>query len=354
MKLPDAEGREVWAFPTVDMSGFATPKQVVDRTWNALSYIAGRIEKPADRPRPLIGIPLPGTGRGGLEEHRSKVIERLLKRLRKPLSVDVALVLRDRRDFAAVQVRRPDGDWSALPQGLRRHADRLGVLAAHGELSLFLGAGVSVPVGMPGWWDLLDALADEPKVAHPRRDQDQFEAAAPIVKALGTKKYRKAMRRQLKKRQYGIGHAMLASLGAQRMVTTNFDRCMESALAAGSPHTFRVLTRQLVSGDSPWLLKINRDLHMLTMDPESATDGAYVLEIFLDRLLWTAATRSDLSSEYLLDDRYASGLTKRDTHLRDLLLSIPAAASTQAKSSPGWRRVEKCLRELGADEARLS
>lgn len=90
-----------------------------------------------------------------------------------------------------------------------------------------------------------------------------------------------------------------------------------------------------------------RDLHMLTMASGSFADGAHMLEIFLDRLLWTAATQGDLSSEYLVDDTYASGLTKRDSQLRNLLLSIPEAADTEARSSPGWRRVEKCLRELG-------
>ena len=73
--------------------------------------------------------------------------------------------------------------------------------------------------------------------------------------------YHKTVRQQLKKRQHAVGHALLASLGVKRMVTTNFDRCMELALETPAAKDFRVLTRQLARGSSPWLLKLNGDIH---------------------------------------------------------------------------------------------
>jgi hypothetical protein len=439
---PGSNGRQVWAFASVDFDVPATPDQVAERTWKALKHVSGIVTPRDGRSSPLIGIPLAGVGHGGLGMERAKVIKKLLSHYRAaPLNADVVLMLRDRRDFAAVQKRRKNQDWPELSADLREHADRLGRLAAAGQLSLFLGSGVSRPVGLPDWWGLLDQLADDAGQKRPSRNQDPYKAATPIVAALGDG-YHKAIRRRLKSRQHGVAHALLATLGSKRMVTTNFDRCMETALEAPASKDFRVLARQLAKGSSPWLLKLNgdihqpetlvltdddlhrypnqrqalggvvqsllltshlffvgfsltdrsflhlahavsevrataedknlskpgtalaltpdecdrarfTDLHTLSMDVQSPIKGARLLEIFLDRVVWAAATRGDLASEYLLDDRYMSGLTKRDAALRDLLRELLETASTDAKLSAGWKRVEACLRYLGLDEALL-
>lgn len=437
VELEDSDGRPVRAFVTVDVDRDATPQDVVDRTWTALEHVAGKVEAHGGRAVPLLGLPLPGTGHGGLDTRRAEVINLLFERHRRTsLPADVALVLYDRRDFAAVEERRNEDDWRDLSDELRRHADRLGELAAHGELSLFLGAGVSKPVGLPDWWELLQALAEDANVDLPAGD-DPYRVAAPIVEKLGAD-YHDAVRRRLGKRLHGVGHALLASIDVTRMVTTNFDACMEEALRAPTAESFRVLTRQLAAGGSRWLLKLNgdveqpgsiilterdlkvdpdarralegvvqslmltshllfvgfsltdtnflamaeavsrvrakaqdpedskpgtalaltaagmaqaryTDLNMLSMGAENPAEGARILEIFLDRMAWTAATRGDLSSEYLLDARYSSGLSQNDSALRQLLDDMTKYAPSQAKASSGWERVVRCLRDLGAD-----
>lgn len=443
ISLDPVDGRPVWAFVTVDRDAVASPDEVVDRTWRAVRYAAVGLQSSEDREMPLLGLPLAGTGHAGLATRRGEVIDGLLKQLRgNDLNADVALVLWDRRDFAAVQTRRRESDWQELPKDLSTEADRLGSLAARGQLSLFLGAGVSRPAGLPDWWRLLDELAAEAGLPLPSREEDPFDAATPIVAALGDG-FHGAVVKLLDKRRHAIGHALLATLRAHRMVTTNFDDCMELALQVPSAGRFRVLARQLAHGDQPWLLKLNgdvrqpdsivlttsdlsrspaersalegvvqtllltshllfvgfsltdrnflllaeavtkvralagdseaelpgtaaalvksdldragySDLHMLSMDEASPKRGARILEIFLDRLVWSASASGALSSEYVLDDRYLSSLSTSDVALRKAVLEMLHRVGSDAKSSAAWRHVERLLADLGADEIQVT
>jgi hypothetical protein len=77
-------------------------------------------------------------------------------------------------------------------------------------------------------------------------------------------------------------------------------------------------------------------------------DAARLLEIFLDRLCWKAISVNDRAAEYLLDDRYLSSLTAEDKELRAALLRLAASTSSDVKSkSPGWKRIEAVLHDLG-------
>ena len=243
-------------------------------------------------------------------------------------------------------------------------------------------------------------------------------------------------------RLHGIGHALLANLSVNRLVTTNFDSCMELALQGVlGADEFRVLIGQPADSSRPWLLKLNgdigdpdlivltaedfarheeesvalhgvvqsllltshllfvgfsftdasflklaeavtqvlrkargatgdqrthtaialttkdltnvgyRDVNVVTMSDDAATDARVAgrrLEIFLDRLSWKAASEDDRAAEYLLDDRYFSGLTDEDKLLRAALLRFAAEVPADVKSgSAAWRRIENVLYDLG-------
>jgi hypothetical protein len=434
--LPAVGNRKIFAF-TCPYQGYENPSEPVDGLWTALRDLVDRIAAESARPRPLIGIPLVGTGDGGLESRRAEVIAKLLERQRSDtLEADLALVLIDPRDFAAVQNQRnPDIDWPELSEPLRRKADELGRLAAKKELSLFLGAGVSRPAGLPDWNQLLGLLAREAGMTVP--DGDFEDAATPIKKRLGDR-YEPLMQKFLDVDVHAVGHALLAGLRANQMVTTNFDPCMESALEATHKTDFRVLVRELAEGGKPWLLKLHgdirlpdslvldsddvrrhgaegaalrgvvqsllltshllfvgfsfkdkdfmklahevtvvrqtatcgetkpvgtalaltprdfqgvdyKDLETLAMREAGADEAARTLEIFLDRLGWAATRNHRLASEYLMDKRYASGLSDPDRGLRDLLERLVEDADANTRTSPGWSRVVSCLLELGAD-----
>ena len=93
-----------------------------------------------------------------------------------------------------------------------------------------------------------------------------------------------------------------------------------------------------------------KDLDMFPVfDDDAKTVETYrLLEIFLDRLCWKAASENDLVAEYLLDDRYVSGLSADDRDLRGILKKIENV-SGGVKSIQGWKPIAQALISLGAD-----
>jgi hypothetical protein len=444
VRLPDVDERRVRAFASMEWVA-TDPADVVERLWRAVKTVSTDLPALGGRAVPLVGVPLAGTGDGGLAHRRGEVIDKLLDKHRtlgRSLACDVALILYERQDFAAVQARRRPEDWpgDVLSERLREKADHLGGQARAGQLSLFLGSGVSRPAGLPDWNGLLERLASAAGIDMPSALAP--EAAASVIKsALSVETYHHVLTEALDSQRHGIGHALVASLPVTQTVTTNFDPCMELALeGALGADQFRVLIRQAADSSKPWLLKLNGDIgdpssivlttedfrrhsvesralrgvvqsllltsHLLfvgfsftdksflglaesvtralrrargtspdgqthtaiALTPDDLKDVGYhdldiltmsdhvadtpaagrLLEIFLDRLCWKAMSMHDRAAEYLLDDRYSSSLTAEDNELRAALLRLAADISADVKSkSPGWKRIEAVLNDLG-------
>lgn len=226
-------------------------------------------EPKRNRSRRLIALPLVGTGAGGYQHRRGDVVKALLARLHELAlvhEVDVALVLDRADDYAAVQATRRrmqaeqnDGPW-------QEKAHLLAARIARGEVVLFAGAGLSVAAGLPDWWTLVRSLAEQaplkPDVMARLRELSPADAAQLVEQAMGRDLVRSSIKAQVQQKWYGLGHGLLANLGVDEVLTTNYDVLYEQAYrAAGSPSgELRVLPRQTAMPGAPWLLKMHGDV----------------------------------------------------------------------------------------------
>ena len=192
---------------------------MVEHSLDAVRFAASKAVKRGGRALPLIALPILGVGQGNFPGQRAEVIRELIAQLLQFASsepIDVALVLRRTADFAAAQWARslvPDADAAAWPELSSQQlalADRLGEKAARGELSIFAGAGVSKPVGFPGWEKLLQDLA----MAHGKTLVIPAEPKEPdyprLAQELQIETLNEDIATRFRTQKHALGHALLA------------------------------------------------------------------------------------------------------------------------------------------------
>lgn len=258
--LTDHDGRRIRMVPTAD-DAVLDPHWIAAGVASAIKDLAVGLGTVPGRIKPLVALPLVGTGAGGFEHRRGALIAALLPALQqvaRDTDVDVALVLYYERDHTAVQGVRSKNDWSELPKEQLVVADSLGRRAANQELALFLGSGVSVPLGLPDWKGLLTELngaelenysaADAPKIAQKLADK------------LGVDHLHRVVADRTAISDVSPAHLLLAGLGVRQNVTTNYDLAYETALAGTrGADGYQTLARELAVQSKTWLLKIHGD-----------------------------------------------------------------------------------------------
>ena len=224
------------------------------------------------RERPLLALPVVGTGKGGARHTSGKVIQQLMPLLYDVAGasgVDVVLVTKESADYAAAQAARRKyqrhkvrDPWPELHPELRQIARTLALRAARGELVTFIGAGVSFGAGLPDWNELLLTLGQGSGL-----DPDQQEALARMgyldraqvlahhYSARGG--LGRAVAGELKRYHcYAMSHGFLASLPVSEAVTTNYDQLFEAASRA-TGREMAVLPYAPTAGHERWLLKMH-------------------------------------------------------------------------------------------------
>lgn len=226
----------------------------------------------ARRERYLLAMPVIGTGGGFAGDLTGEIVESLLKLMSDRVSaesdLDLVLVCADEATYAHAQsirlnlVEGRDDGASAnvsrfpcfrwLTVEMRDQAEQLAQLASHGQLALFMGAGVSMGSGLPGWFDLLHTVEDMfTPTGEPNERKlgcatkwNPLEMADLLEGVCSSRCDRNGLKMTLKKRicdhidEYGrhpgLLLSLLVSLPCQSIVTQNYDRLIESAFGCWS------------------------------------------------------------------------------------------------------------------------
>ncbi|WP_156657796.1 SIR2 family NAD-dependent protein deacylase, partial [Mycobacterium kyorinense] len=227
----------------------------------------------SDQP-PRLALPLIGTGQGGLRGVKGHTLRPLLEKLDRVAAeahVDFVLCTYDALAWSAVQAARAVQQW---PLTTEEHelAENLAAESQAEGLVLFIGAGASRDVNLPDWRQLLERLSESRlnDLSGPERQSlsslDPRDYATLIENDLGRPLLLSKLEEELGRSDLHIGltHALLASLGAQQVVTTNYDNLFERASAYDGrtvEEAITVLPYGQVQQKRPWLLKLHGSLH---------------------------------------------------------------------------------------------
>lgn len=224
------------------------------------------------RERPLVALPLVGTGYGGASQIKGTITRRLISMLleqagRRPF--DIVLVTFNDAALAAAQQTRlellddnPTHVWADLDAHRLEHVEELAARARRGELVLFLGAGVSAGAGLPTWAELLANLATSAGIAESEQlllgRMDMLDQARILAIRLEARERRigEAVRDQLQQTHYALAHSLLASLPVNEVATTNYDQLFETA-SRDVERPASVLPYAPDRGRDRWLLKMH-------------------------------------------------------------------------------------------------
>lgn len=223
------------------------------------------------RAKPLLALPVIGVGGGGHGRHRGEVIRRMLESCQgfvQANEMDIVIAAANASDYAAFQhERKRSADFSGLDPEAHEHGRRLAQLAQSGDLALFIGAGVSMPAGLPSWWELLVRLGrqcgvDGTELASLDSPLDQAELVRKrlVEQHLSLKEAVSAEFAEIT--VPSLSHVQLAALNCREVVTTNFDSLYETAANAFAKpgNHVRVLPFDQRKPMHKWVLKMHGDL----------------------------------------------------------------------------------------------
>ena len=202
------------------------------------------------RDRPLLSLPVIGTGGAGQRSLTGLIVHHLLSTLTllsQKYRVDLNLVTFDLPTFTLAQRLRVKEQWSengrwfssissssdkSRIRKLRKSAEKLAEKAKKGKLVLFIGAGVSVGAGLPSWGGLLDELAHYCGIDSSQsqwQSLDFLNKAELIQLRLKDKGERIGdhLPKFLDKPHHSLMHSLLAGLPSNQIVTTNYDVLFE-------------------------------------------------------------------------------------------------------------------------------
>ncbi|KRF31110.1 SIR2 family protein [Yonghaparkia sp. Soil809] len=296
---------------------------------------------------PLVAMPLFSSRGGGGSMRRTSIIDMVLDEARiaaRANGVDVALVVREDPDAALAQQRRRSaaGDsWSAVEPRLVEVARHLARYALANRIVPFMGAGVSMSAGAPGWRELLGKLADAIDLDAGTCDAllhgklGELDQATYLERRYADteRDFRGEVSRLVERPRYGLAPALLAATADEQAITLNYDTLFERAstaarrprrvLAGGSRGD---LTSPADTVSERWLLK----LHGSADEPSTIvlTRDDY-LGFAADRSALSAIVKANLLTRHLL----FVGFGLADDHFHEILHDVKRAVGTSSTAA---------------------
>ncbi|GAA1145672.1 SIR2 family protein [Microbacterium natoriense] len=281
---------------------------------------------------PLLAVPLFGVGGGGAGQFRGEVFQVLHEEsilAARTYGIDVAIVLRDARDYDLAQsIRRSrENTWAALSDKQIDDASRLGAQARDSRLVPFMGSGISVSAGAPTWKELIQTLAEKANVDASTAESlakhhDVLDQAAYLHREYDRRfpdadqTFVEAVVDAVNMPRYGLAPALLSALEAEQAVTLNYDCLFELAAEDGNR------PRRVIPGEATeperWLLK----LHGTVKAPSSIvlTRDDY-LNFNADRAALSSLVKATLMTRRLL----FAGFGVQDPHFHEIIHDVRRA-----------------------------
>jgi hypothetical protein len=226
------------------------------------------------RERRLVALPMLGTRAGGGGHIKGSVLEEMIElgsEVTESSGFDLVLVLQDMQTYSAAQrIRASYGRarWiEELGLELVESAESLAARAREGRLVAFVGAGVSMTAGLPGWGELLDQLGEIAGLSSAERKQlphlDARDAGGLLERRLRLRG--EGLDQRLRQcfatsDVPSLSHYLIASLPITEAATTNYDTLFEDAWAAAAAGPVAVLPREATASADRWLLKLHGDV----------------------------------------------------------------------------------------------
>lgn len=248
----------------------------------ALRESVKRLREMGKSDRLLIALPSIRAGKGGDRQQQlasaQVQIQTASEVLHELPGVDAAFISYTPQSYhtyleARRQVLGAPSSFSPTP-----YAGLEDVLRA-GECVLFIGAGLSLPAGMPSWKTLIERLAADLKI-QTNGPLDFLDVAQWYREheAFGLDRLVQLVRQTFADPQGQVkptlAHYLLLSLPVRQVITTNYDNLIERSLTALHRYPIKIIKQEEVvrtgQGDGVYVVKLHGDA-------ESATRGGDIV-----------------------------------------------------------------------------